>query len=83
MLELLGNGFDKRATPTAAGTGHGVRRCVGTLSHYDWHLDRVPSAIRSATDPQKPAIADALAAAVTAAGGESGGAKPQGANMLK
>jgi hypothetical protein len=31
----------------------------------DWHLDRVVAAIRSAAqDPEKPAIADALATAI-------------------
>ena len=41
-----------------------MRRWDGNVIHYDWHLDRVVAAIRSAAqDPEKPAIADALSAA--------------------
>ena len=36
-----------------------------TPLHYDWHLDRVVSAIRSAAQvPGKPEVAEALAAAI-------------------
>jgi hypothetical protein len=42
-----------------------MRRWDGNVIHYDWHLDRVVAAIRSAAqDPEKPAIADALSAAI-------------------
>jgi hypothetical protein len=42
-----------------------MRRFDGNLIHHDWHPDRVVAAIRSAVqDPEKPAIADALAEAV-------------------
>lgn len=36
-----------------------MRRFDGNLIHYDWQVDRVVAAIRSAAqDPEKPAIAD-------------------------
>ena len=42
-----------------------MRRFDGNLIHYDWHVGRVVAAIRSAAqDPEKPAIADSLAAAI-------------------
>jgi hypothetical protein len=48
---------------------HGSRKCGGirryVVPRYDWHLDRVVSAIRSTVEgPGKPAVADALAAAI-------------------
>jgi hypothetical protein len=65
LLEQLGYRSDKRATARALTTGCGMRRWDGNLIHYDWHLDRVVAAIRSAAqDPEKPAIADTLAASI-------------------
>ena len=64
MLERLGYRVDKRVTDSAVAAGCGVRRWDGYAIHYDWHLDRVVSAIRSAAQsPGNPAVADALAAA--------------------
>jgi hypothetical protein len=66
LLEQLGYRSGKRATASALRAGCGMRRWDGNLVNYDWHVDRVVAAIRSAAqDPEKPAIADALAAAVT------------------
>jgi hypothetical protein len=65
LLEQLGYRSDKRVTARALTAGCGMRRWDGNLIHYDWHLDRVVAAIRSAAqDPKKAAIADTLAAAV-------------------
>ena len=65
ILEQLGYRLDKRVTDAAVAAGCGVRRWDGYVMHYDWHLDRVVSAIRSAAQvPGKPAVADALAAAI-------------------
>jgi hypothetical protein len=65
MLERLGYRVDKRVTDSAVAAGCGVRRWDGYAIHYDWHLDRVVSAIRSAAQvPGKRAAADALAAAI-------------------
>jgi hypothetical protein len=65
LLEQLGYRFDKHVTDGAVAAGCGVRRWDGFAMHDDWHLDRVVSAIRSAAQvPSKPAVADALAAAI-------------------
>jgi hypothetical protein len=65
ILERLGYRFDKRVTDSAVAAGCGVRRWDGYVLHYDWHLDRVVSAIRSAAEePDKPAVADAFAEAI-------------------
>ena len=65
ILERLGYRSDKRVTDSAVAAGCGVRRWDGYAMHDDWHLDRVVSAIRSAAQvPGKPAVADALAAAI-------------------
>jgi hypothetical protein len=65
LLERLGYRSDKRATAYALTTGCGMRRWDGDLIHYDWHLDRVLAAIRTAVqDTENPAIANALAAAI-------------------
>ena len=65
MLERLGYRVDKRVTDSAVAAGCGVCRWDGYALHNDWHLDRVVSAIRSAAQvPGKPAVADALAAAI-------------------
>jgi hypothetical protein len=65
ILERLGYRSDKGVTDSAVAAGCGVRRWDGFAIHYDWHLDRVVSAIRSAAEvPGKPEVADALAAAV-------------------
>jgi hypothetical protein len=53
-----------RVTDAAVAAGCGVRRWDGFVMHDDWHLDRVVSAIRAAAQvPDKPGVADALAAA--------------------
>jgi hypothetical protein len=65
ILELLGYRRDKGVTDRAVAAGCGVRRWDGFALHHDWHLDRVVSAIRSTVEgPGKPAVADALAAAI-------------------
>jgi hypothetical protein len=65
ILELLGYRLDKCVTETAVAAGCGVRRWDGYALHSDWHLDRVVSAIgRTVEVPDKPAVADALAAAL-------------------
>jgi hypothetical protein len=65
ILERLGYRSDKRVTDSAVAAGCGVRRWDGYALHNDWHLDRVVSNIRSAAQlPGKPAVADALAAAI-------------------
>jgi hypothetical protein len=65
ILELLGYRLDKSVTDSAVAAGCGVRRWDGFALHYDWHLDRVVSAIRSTVEgPGKPAVAGALAAAI-------------------
>ena len=50
ILELLGYRLDKSVTDSAVAAGCGVRRWDGYALHYDWHLDRVVSAIRSTVD---------------------------------
>jgi hypothetical protein len=65
MLELLGYRSNKCVTDSAMAAGFGVPRWNGFTMQDDWHLARVVAAIRTATqDPEKPAIADALAAAI-------------------
>jgi hypothetical protein len=65
MLERLGYRFQKRVTDSAVAAGCGVRRWDGYAMHDDWHLDRVVSGIRSAAQvPGKPAVVEALAAAI-------------------
>jgi hypothetical protein len=65
ILELLGYRLGKSVTDNAVGAGCGVRRWDGYALLYDWHLDRVVSAIRSTVEvPGKPAVADALVAAL-------------------
>jgi hypothetical protein len=65
MLERLGYRADKRVTDSAVAAGCGVRRWDGYALHYDWHLDRVVFAIRSASQvPGESEVADALAAAI-------------------
>jgi hypothetical protein len=65
MLELLGYRSNKCVTDSAMAAGFGVPRWNGFTMQDDWHLARVVAAIKSAAqDPEKPAIADALAAAV-------------------
>jgi hypothetical protein len=65
LLERLGYRFDKRVTDSAVAAGCAVRRWDGYVMHDDWNLDRVVSAIRTAAKvPGKPAVADALAAAI-------------------
>jgi hypothetical protein len=64
ILEQLGYRSDMRVTDAAVAAGCGVRRWDGFVMHDDWHLDRVVSAIRAAAQvPDKPGVADALAAA--------------------
>jgi hypothetical protein len=48
ILELLGYRSERRVTDSAVAAGCGVRRWDGYALHYDWELDRVVSAIRSA-----------------------------------
>jgi hypothetical protein len=65
MLELLGYRSNKCVTDNAMSAGFGVPRWNGFTMQDDWHLARVVAAINfAAQDPEKPAIADALAAAV-------------------
>jgi hypothetical protein len=65
MLELLGYRSHKCVTDSAIEAGFGVPRWNGFTMRDDWHLDRVLASLRTAVqDPKKPAIADALAAAV-------------------
>ena len=65
ILELLGYRLDKCVTESAVAAGCGVRRWDGYALHSDWHLDHVVSAIGSTVEvPGKPAVADALAAAL-------------------
>jgi hypothetical protein len=65
ILELLGYRLDKCVTESAVAAGCGVRRWDGYALHSDWHLDRVVSAIGSTVEVSgKPAVADALAAAL-------------------
>jgi hypothetical protein len=65
ILELLGYRLDKCVTESAVTAGCGVRRWDGYALHSDWHLDRVVSAIGSTVEvPGKPAVADALVAAL-------------------
>jgi hypothetical protein len=65
ILDLMGYRSDGCVTNSAMAAGFGVPRWNDFTMQNDWHLDRVLAAIRSAAqDPEKPAIADALAAAV-------------------
>jgi hypothetical protein len=65
ILELLGYRSEGSVTDSAVRAGCGVRRWDGFALFYDWHLDRVLSAIRSAAeDPGTSAVANALAAAI-------------------
>jgi hypothetical protein len=65
MLELLGYRSNKCVTDNAMSAGLGVPRWNGFTMQDDWHLARVVAAIKSAAqDPEKLAIADALAAAI-------------------
>ena len=65
ILELLGYRSKGSVTDSAVRSGCGVRRWDGFTLFYDWHLDRVLSAIRSASeDPDTSAVATALAAAI-------------------
>ncbi len=65
ILELLGYRSEGSVTDSAVRAGCGVRRWDGFALFYDWHLERVLSAIRSAAeDPGTTAVAKALAAAV-------------------
>jgi hypothetical protein len=65
ILELLGYRLGKSVTDNAVAAGCGVRRWDGYALHDDWHLDSVVSAIKATVEvPGKPAVADALAAAL-------------------
>jgi hypothetical protein len=65
ILELLGYRSKGSVTDSAVRSGCGVRRWDGFTIFYDWHLDRVLSAIRSASeDRDTSAVATALAAAI-------------------
>jgi hypothetical protein len=65
MLERLGYRSDKHVTDAAVAAGCAMRRWDGYVMHDDWHVDRAVAAIRTAAqDLDKPAVADALAAAV-------------------
>jgi hypothetical protein len=65
ILDLMGYRSDGCVTDSAIAAGFGVPRWNDFTMQNDWCLDRVLAAIRSAArDPEKPAIADALAAAV-------------------
>jgi hypothetical protein len=65
ILELLGYRSEGSVTDGAVRAGCGVRRWNGFALFYDWHVDRVLSAIRSAAeDPGTSAAANALAAAI-------------------
>jgi hypothetical protein len=65
MLELLGYRSNKCVTDNAMSAGFGVRRWNGFTVQYDWHLARVVAAIKfAAQDPEKPAVAHALATAI-------------------
>jgi hypothetical protein len=65
ILELLGYRSEGSVTDSAVRSGCGVRRWNGFTLFYDWHLDRVLSAIRSAAeDPGTLGVANALAVAI-------------------
>jgi hypothetical protein len=65
MLELLGYRSNNCVTDSAMEVGFGVPRWNGFTMQDDWNLGLVVAATKSAAqDPEKPAIADALAAAV-------------------
>jgi hypothetical protein len=65
MLELLGYRSNKCVTDSAMSAGFGVPRWNGFTMQDDWHLALVVAAVKSAAqDPEKPAIVDALAAAI-------------------
>jgi hypothetical protein len=65
ILDLMGYRSDGCVTDSAMAADLGVPRWNDFTMQNDWHLDRVLTAIRSAAqDPEKPAIADALSAAI-------------------
>jgi hypothetical protein len=65
ILDLMGYRSAGCVTNSAMATGIGVPRWNDFTMQNDWHLDRVLAAIKfAAQDPEKPAIADTLAAAV-------------------
>jgi hypothetical protein len=65
ILDLMGYRSNKCVTDIAMAAGFGVPRWNGFTMQDDWHLALVVAAIKSAAqDPEKSAIADALAAAV-------------------
>jgi hypothetical protein len=65
ILDLMGYRSDGCVTDSAMEAGFGVPRWNGFTMQNDWHLVLVVAAIKFAVqDPEKPAIADALAAAV-------------------
>jgi hypothetical protein len=65
ILELLKYRSHGSVTDSAIRAGCGIRRWNGFALFYDWHLDRVLFAIRSAVeDPGTSAVANALVAAV-------------------
>jgi hypothetical protein len=65
ILDLMGYRSDGCVTDSAMEAGFGVPRWNGFTMQNDWHLDRVLAAIRTAAqDPEIPAVADALAAAI-------------------
>jgi hypothetical protein len=65
ILERLGYRFEGSVTDSAVKAGCGVGRWDGFSLSYDWHLDRVVAAIRSAAeDPGASAITNALETAI-------------------
>jgi hypothetical protein len=65
ILDLMGYRSHGCVTDSAMVAGLGVPRWNGFTMQNDWHLDRVLVVIRTAVqDTEKPAIADALAAAI-------------------
>jgi hypothetical protein len=73
ILDLMGYRSDGCVTNSAMAAGFGVPRWNDFTMQNDWHLDRVLAAIRSAAqDPEKPAIADALATAIARQQGREG-----------
>jgi hypothetical protein len=65
ILGLLGYRSEGSVTDIAVSAGYGVRRWDGFALCYDWHVDRVLSAIRSAAeDPRTSLVANALGAAI-------------------
>jgi hypothetical protein len=65
ILGLIEYRSEGSVTDSAVRDGCGVRRWNGSALFYDWHLDRVLSAIRStAEDPGTSAAGNTLAAAI-------------------